>query len=108
MLTVTTIEGVQSKEQMAQAAQSGQEQKNQDSKADIPIGGDKKSIAGGIFGGIARKAVQKKVEERAAENTASSTPGRSTIMTSTSELLSVSSSVADADVTLPAGFKEKK
>jgi hypothetical protein len=108
VLTVTTIEGVQSKEQMAQAAQSGQEQKNQDSKADIPIGGDKKSIAGGIFGGIARKAVQKKVEERAAENTASSTPGRSTIMTSTSELLSVSSSVADADVTLPTGLIEKK
>lgn len=108
VLTVTTFEGVQSKEQIAQAAQNGQDQKSQGSGMDIPMGGDKKSIGIGIFGGLAKKAMQKKMEEKSAENAAPSTPGRSAIMTSTNELLSLSSNVADADVAIPAGFKEKK
>jgi hypothetical protein len=33
---------------------------------------------------------------------------RSTTMTSTHEMLSISSTATDADVAVPAGFKEKK
>jgi len=106
VLTVTTFEGVQSKEQMAEAAK--QQQKSQDTNLDIPAGGNKKSIAGGIFGGLARKAIQKKAEEKAADGAAPSTPGHTTIMTTTNELLSISTSVTEADVALPVGFKEKK
>jgi hypothetical protein len=105
VLTETRFEGIQSKEQMAQAAQ---QEKGQDSGMNIPMGGDKKSVGFGMLGGLAKKAMQKKAEEKAAESASPSTPGRSTIMTSTDELVSISSNVSDADVAIPTGFKEKK
>jgi hypothetical protein len=105
VLTETRFEGIQSKEQMAQAAQ---QETGQDSGMNIPMGGDKKSVGFGMLGGLAKKAMQKKAEEKAAESASSSTPGRSTIMTSTDELVSISSNVSDADVAIPTGFKEKK
>ena len=109
VLTVTTFQGVQNKEQMAQQAQAQQQNREEQNTTNIPIGmgGDKKSIVGGIFGGLAKKAIQKKAEEKPAD-AAPTTPGRSAIMTTTNELLSVSSNVADTDVAIPAGFKEKK
>jgi hypothetical protein len=89
---------------MAQAEQV----KGQDSGMDIPMGTDKKSIGFGMLGGLAKKAMQKKAEEKAAESATPATPGRATIMTTTNQLISLSSNVADADVAIPAGFKEKK
>jgi len=104
VLTVTRFEGIQSNEQRTQAAQ----QEKQDTGMNIPMGTDKKSIGFGMLGGLAKKAMQKKAEEKAAEAASPSTPGRSTIMTSTDELVSISTNVSDADVAIPTGFKEKK
>ena len=102
VLTVTSFQTVASKEAMAQRAE---EKKDEGNNVDIPVGGDKKSIVGGIFGGMAKKAIMKKAEPKEDPN---ATPGRSTLMTSNTELLKVSTSVTDADVAVPVGFKEKK
>ena len=103
VLTTTSFQTVANAEL---AAQQAKQEKEDQSTTDIPVGTDKKSIAGGIFGGLVKKAIQKKAEDKES-NSGSSTPGRSTLMTSTTELLSVSSAVADSDVAIPAGFKEK-
>ena len=101
VLTTTTFQAVASAEMASEQAK----QEKADNSTNIPIGGDKKSIGFGILGGLAKKAVQKKAEENKEAN---ATPGRSTLMTSNTELLSVSASVSDQDVAIPAGFKEKK
>lgn len=59
---------------------------------------------GGMLGGLGRRIGRGK----AAEPAAGGTPGRSTVMTSTSETLQLGTSVAAGDVALPAGFKETK
>lgn len=105
VLTETRFEAIAGKEQMAAAAK---EEKENGNKMDIPMGGDKKSIGIGMLGGMMGRAMKKKAEEKSAENAASSTPGHSTIMTSTDQLVSLTSSVSDADVSVPAGFKMSK
>ena len=60
---------------------------------------------GGLLGGIGRRMARKK-EDKPAENP-DAVPGRATIMTSTSETLQVATSATDADVAIPAGFKQK-
>ena len=102
VLTETRFEGVQSKEQMAQGGAGENKQ------PENPIGMMAKATPFGIMGGLAKKAMQKKAEEKAAESGTPATPGRATIMTTTNQLISLSSSVADTDVAVPAGFKEKK
>jgi hypothetical protein len=57
---------------------------------------------GGLMGGLARKMMKKKQEQPQA----GATPGRTTIMTSTTQVLKISTDVAAADVALPPGFKE--
>jgi len=59
---------------------------------------------GGLLGGLGAKAVggNKKEEQQKPP----SDPG--TLMTMTEELVSLSTAVTDADVSIPAGFKEKK
>src|SRR5262249_2801721 len=101
VLTVTTFQAVASKEAAAQQAQS----QNQNSASSIPTPPPttKSGLFGGLAGAIAKKAMQKK----AIENTAPATPGRATIMTFTNEMLKLSTDVTDADVSIPAGFKEK-
>ena len=59
---------------------------------------------GGLLGGLGRRIGRGKT----AEPTAAGTPGRSTVMTSTTETLQLGTSVAAGDVALPAGFKESK
>lgn len=59
---------------------------------------------GGLLGGLGRRMGRGK----AAEPTTVGTPGRSTVMTSTTETLQLGTSVTSGDVALPAGFKEKK
>jgi len=88
ILTTVTMDGVKSEAEMAEAAK----QQNDD---------DNKPGAGGVsglIGGFARKAAAKKMQ---GEN-----KPRSTFMTSTVEVLKVSTEVAAADIAVPAGFKE--
>jgi hypothetical protein len=59
---------------------------------------------GGLLGGLGRRMGRGK----AAEPAAGGTPGRSTVMTSTTETLQLGTSVSAGDVALPAGFKESK
>jgi hypothetical protein len=78
LMTVTTFETVRSEEQLKQA------------QAQQPSGG------GGIGGMLARRLASRNAPQ-----------ARSTMMTTTHEVESVSTSVSDADVAIPAGFKEK-
>jgi hypothetical protein len=79
--TTTTVEGVKSKEQAAQQAESG------------------KSSGGGLGGMLARKMAKK-------DNDA--TGARAMIFTAEHEVQEVQTAVAAADTDIPAGFKEKK
>ncbi|MBM3781653.1 MAG: hypothetical protein FJW29_08270 [Acidobacteria bacterium] len=59
---------------------------------------------GGLLGGLGRRMGRGKT----AEPTTTGTPGRSTVLTSTTETLQLGTAVAAGDVAVPAGFKEKK
>jgi hypothetical protein len=92
VLTTTTTEAVKSADQMAQEAK--QNQGDDDPKA---------SAAGGIsgaIGGFAKHAMKKKTEGEP--------QARSTVFTSTHEVLKVTTDVAATDVAVPVGFKESK
>jgi len=104
VLTVTTFQAVASKEVQAQAQQQQAQSDSAGAAASVPT--SKKGLFGGIAAGMAKKVMQKKSEEKNDEGV-TATPGRATIMTSTSELLKLSSDVTDADVAIPAGFKQK-
>jgi hypothetical protein len=86
--TITTMEGVQSAEEKAQAEKSGSSANSK------PQG------LGGMLGGLMAKkmAGQKKDDDGAPKP----------FMTSTTEVLKVTTDVAAADVAIPAGFKENK
>jgi len=86
ILTTVKFESVRS---AAQTAETGKQEER-------PSGG-----IGGMLGGL-RKIGKKKDEQPA---TAGS--GRSTIMTSTTEVLSVAASAEGGDVAVPAGFRQK-
>jgi hypothetical protein len=85
ILTTVTVDAVKSAEQLAAEKQSGA------GAAPPP------TSVGGLIGGLARRAV-KPEEPRA----------RATFMTSATEVLKVSTTVAAADVAVPSGFKEEK
>lgn len=86
LATTLTIDGVKSQEQAAQQAKE-----------------DDQSGGGGLLGGLGRRIGKKKSDEGGD----SGSKTRSTILTMDHEVLSVSTSVAPADVAIPAGFKEK-
>jgi hypothetical protein len=92
VLTTTTFEGVKSDEQFA----AEQKQREDDAKNAPPARG-----LGGLMSGLAKKAAQKKFGD------GDPTP-RTTVMTSTTEILKVVTDVSAADVAVPAGFKETK
>ena len=83
VMTTVTVDAVKSKEEMAKPQSS-----------EPPP-----TSLGGLLGGFGRRGESKP----AAEN-----PARSTFMTSIHEVLRVSTDVTDADVAIPAGFKERK
>jgi len=91
ILTTTKMESVVTAEQ-AQA------------RADQP-----KPAIGGLPGGLGGMFGKKKKTEEAPKDqpAAAGASNRSTILTTTAELLGVETSVAAADVELPAGFKQK-
>ena len=78
--TTTTFEAVKSKDQLTQAQSQSS------------------GSSGGGIGGLLAKKIIKKEEPKA----------RSTIFTTHNEVLEVSTSVAPADLAIPADFKEKK
>jgi hypothetical protein len=61
---------------------------------------------GGLLGGLGKKAAPKPDTTTTTTTTDSNKSG--SLMSTNHELLSVSTSVADSDVSIPAGFKEKK
>ena len=88
--TTTTIDAVKSEEQVA----AEQKQQQQDSRSSSPS-----SPVGALIGGLTR---------RAANRNSTAAGARATFMSMTNEVLKVATTVSDADVAIPAGFKENK
>lgn len=99
ILTTMTMEGAQSREQAAQQQQQ-QKSEERDTSTGIPS-------VGGILGGLGRRAIRKKMEDKS-EPESGASKGRSAVMTMNHELLKVSTDVADPDLAIPPGFKQKK
>jgi hypothetical protein len=92
--SVTTFDSIMSPEQ-----QKAQEQQS----AEGDSGG-----GGGLSGMFARKMFKKKkAEEPAAEGGDAASKGKVAFMTVTTEVLSASTNVTDADLAVPEGFKQK-
>jgi hypothetical protein len=89
--TTTTMDAVKSAEQMKQE-QSGAQSGGQSAPP---------TSVGGAIGGLMRRRAQANADKNA------DTP-RTTFMTTTHEVLTISTSVAPADVAIPAGFKLAK
>jgi hypothetical protein len=63
---------------------------------------------GGLLGGFGRRMARKKSDDKdAKKDDPNAVPGRTTVLTTTSETLQIATSVGDADVAIPAGFKQK-
>jgi len=97
ILTEMTMETVQNPAQM-QAAQEQKQGQDSDSGSITSVRG-----IGGMLGGL-----RKKKPEGDASKDAAKPKGRSTLMTTTHELLKVETSVSDANLAIPADFKQKK
>jgi hypothetical protein len=96
VLTEMTMEAVKSKAQMTQE----QDQKpNQEAESSGGLGSVK-----GLGGMLGRRLGGKKKTEGESEKPAD----RATIITMSNELIKVETSVPDSDLSIPAGFKEKK
>jgi hypothetical protein len=87
ILTTVTMDAVKSPEQLAEERQTTQDDKLSNARS-----------VGGLLGGLARKAAKKDDEPKA----------RATFLTTTSEVLKVTTDVSAEDVALPVGFKETK
>jgi len=86
--STTTVDGVKSAEEMKQSQANSQAGSDQG----VP------TSVGGAIGGFMRRRAQANAEKNAANP-------RATVMTITNEVLKISTSLAAADVALPAGFK---
>lgn len=97
MQTIMTVQTVMSPEQAAQAKKGDEERP--------PSAG---GALGGLMGRFGRKkAPETKEAEAPASSAAASGGNKTTFMTSTHDLLSVTTSVTAADVEIPAGFRQK-
>jgi hypothetical protein len=83
--------------QLVAPPQTAEEEKKQQQSEPAP------TSVGGLLGGLGRRMAKK--NDKPAD--ANATPGRVTVMTTTTETLQVAPTVTDADVALPAGFKLK-
>jgi hypothetical protein len=88
ILTTTRMENVSSSEQAA---------KSEKQEQDSPSAG---------IGGLLGKFGRKKTDDSSAAG-GTSTPGRTAIMTTVTEVLSVAPAVSEAELAMPAGFKQK-
>jgi hypothetical protein len=89
--TTTTIDSVKSAEQMAAEQQQSDDTSKQSSTP---------TSVGGLMGGLMKKKMEKKPTDAPSN--------RANVMTTTSEVLKVTTDVAAGDVSIPEGFKEKK
>src|SRR5262245_31417811 len=94
VLTTTTVEAVQSAEQIAQS-----QQQQQGTTGSTPT--NTTAAVGSLLGGLMKRGQKP-------NNAAPAAPGHTTIMTTTSEVLKIATTVLDADLAIPAGFKENK
>jgi hypothetical protein len=92
VMTTMTVEAVKSAEQVA-----AEQKQAQESKPAASSGGGR---FGGLIGGLARRA--------GGQQTQDAPKPRATFMTSTHEVLKVAPAVSDADVSVPAGFRENR
>jgi len=95
ILTTTTVEAVQSAEQIAQS----QQQQQGSTSSTTPT--NPTAAAGRLLGGLMKRGQKP-------NDTAAAAPGHATIMTTTTEVLNVGTTVVDPDLSIPAGFKESK
>ena len=98
VLTVIKAEGTGNPNQV-QSQNSSQNTKAESNENEIP-----KSL-GGLLGGLGRKAAKKDNNDADSNKSGSSSAA---FMTINDELISVGTSVAETDVSVPPGFKEKK
>ena len=91
--TTATFDAVKSAEQMAEEQKQGGEGESKPKAS----GG-----LGGMLGGIASRAAKKKAEG------GDQPKSRVTVMTTTNEVLKVTTDVSAADVAIPAGFRENR
>jgi hypothetical protein len=99
VLTTTTMDAVKSAEQMAAEKDSAAADSKPSSGSSAPP-----TSVSGLLGGFGRKMAQKK----SAEEPAAGPKDRTTVMTTTNEVLKVSTTVSAEDVAVPAGFKESR
>jgi hypothetical protein len=90
ILTTVTMEAVKSAEQMAEEAKAG----------NSSGGGGTPTSVGGLLGGIARR--------RAQNNNNDAPKDRATVLTTSVEVLKMTTTVGAEEVAIPAGFKENK
>lgn len=93
VLTSTTLEAVKSAAMVAEEQKAGNSASANGSAGGVP------TSVGSVLGGFARRAAQRKAEEKPAAS------DRASIMTTSTEILKVATTVADADLAVPAGFK---
>jgi hypothetical protein len=87
--TIVKVEAVKSAEQFA----AEQKQRQESSKPNISGG------VGGLIGGLGRRAAQQKIS--------GDPQPRAMVMTTTTEVLKIATDVTDAEVAVPAGFKQR-
>jgi hypothetical protein len=99
--TVLSIDGVQSRQEQAeQSARKDKDDSDSDSGPSSPSG---------MLGGFAKKFAKKKADEGKDKDTeqAPAQKGHATFMTITNDVLKIEPSATTADVSIPAGFKQK-
>jgi len=102
VLTTTRFEAVAD---AATAKQQSEQKKEESAQATVPT-----TVAGlgGLLAGRLGRNSNKEGDKAATPPPPPTQPGRATVMTFPDEVLKVSQSVADADVSIPAGFKQNK
>jgi hypothetical protein len=95
VLTTSTFDAVKSAEQMAAEQSSASDARSS--------GGSTPTGVGGLLGGLGKRMARRNNDQAAA-----GPKDRATFLTTTFEILKVTPSVTDADVAIPAGFKESK
>lgn len=101
IMTTMTFDAVKSAEQVAEESKAERSKSSDDQKSGTS------DPVGGLLGGLARRAAQR----RAGGDSTTAQPQdktRANFMTSTTEVLKVTTDVPAGDVAIPAGFKESK
>jgi hypothetical protein len=96
ILTTVTFDAVKSAEQIAQESRQGDG--DQKTGSSDPVSG--------LLGGLARRAAQRKSGGESGGSNEDKT--RANFMTTTTEVLKISTDVAPGDVAVPMGYKENK